>query len=80
MCLAIPGNIIKIINPQVSLKEAIVDFGGVKRVICIAWVDAAVNDYVLAHAGMAISVIDEEEARLTVEALKVVDQIDLNFS
>lgn len=80
MCLAIPGKIIKIINPQDSLKEAIVDFGGVQRVICIAWVDAAVNDYVLAHAGMAISVIDEEEARLTVEALKVVDQIDLNFS
>ena len=80
MCLAIPGKIIKIQNPQDSLKEAIVDFGGVQRVICIAWVNAEVNDYVLAHAGMAISVIDEEEARLTVEALKVVDQIDLNFS
>ena len=79
MCLAIPGKIIDIINPDDSLKQAIVDFGGIQREICIAWVDVNVGDYILAHAGMAISAIDEEEARLTVDALNKVDQLGLNL-
>ena len=79
MCLAIPGKIVQILNPDDALRQAIVDFGGIQREICIAWIDANVGDYILAHAGMAISVIDEEEARLTVDALNKVDQLDLNL-
>lgn len=79
MCLAIPGKVIEILNPEDSLKQAIVDFGGIKRDICIAWVSADIGDYVLAHAGMAISVIDEEEARLTAEALNTVDNMQLEL-
>ncbi len=79
MCLAIPGRIIQIINPNDSIKQALVDFGGIRKEISIAWVDAHVGEYVLAHAGMAISVIDETEAQLTIEALNAVDGIDLKF-
>ncbi len=79
MCLAIPGKIVEIVNPFDALKQALVDFGGIQRDICIAWVEAEVGDYILAHAGMAISVIDEEEARLTIEALNMVDKPNLNL-
>ncbi len=78
MCLAIPGKVVKIINPDDALKQAVVDFGGILKEVCIAWVDASVGDYILAHAGMAISVIDENEAQLTIEALKAVDGIELD--
>ncbi len=79
MCLAIPGKIIQIVNPNEPLKQAIVDFGGIQKEICVAWVDVNEGDYVLAHAGMAISVIDELEAQLTLEALNAVDGIELKF-
>ena len=80
MCLAIPGKVIKVVNPDDLIRQAIVDFGGISKEICIAWVDAAEGDYILAHAGMAISVIDKEEAQKTVEALNLVDQSNLNLS
>lgn len=75
MCLAIPGKIIKINNPEDALSYATVDFGGIKKDICIAWIDAQVGDYVLAHAGMALTLVDEEEARLTREALIAVGDL-----
>lgn len=80
MCLAIPGKIIEILNPDEALKQATVDFGGIQRSICIAWIDAQIGDYILAHAGMAIAVIDKEEARLTIEALNKVDQANLKIA
>lgn len=75
MCLAIPGKIVQISHPDDTLAYATVDFGGIKKDICIAWIDAQVGDYVLAHAGMALTVIDEEEARLTREALIAVGDL-----
>ncbi|MGL5317230.1 MAG: HypC/HybG/HupF family hydrogenase formation chaperone [Bacteroidales bacterium] len=75
MCLAIPGKIIGIASPEDTLTYATVDFGGIHKEICIAWIDARVGDYVLAHAGMALTVIDEEEARLTREALIAVGDL-----
>lgn len=70
MCLAIPGKIIKIINANSPIKYAVTDFEGVTKEICIAWVDAKEGDYILTHAGLAISVVNEEEAKLTLDALK----------
>ena len=65
MCLAIPGKITTIDRDTHGLKMASVDFGGLSRKICVEWVDAAVGDYVMAHAGMAISRVDTEEAEQT---------------
>ncbi len=61
MCLAIPAKVL-----EVSGDTAIVDFGGVKREICIALLEnVKPGDYVLVHTGFAIQVIDEEEAMET---------------
>jgi len=66
MCLAIPSKILKI-----EEQEAEVDAGGViKRVNLIFLAKPKVGDYVLVHAGFAIQVIDEEEARKTLDIWK----------
>jgi len=65
MCLAVPGKIITIDASVPELKMAKVDFGGIIKNICIQWVDASEGEYILAHAGMAISVIDNEQAEQT---------------
>ena len=68
MCLAVPAKII-----EKSADVTKVDFGdGVKRAINIALVDVEVGDYVIVHAGFAIEVLDEHEAR---ETLKLWDAI-----
>ncbi|GHT12013.1 hydrogenase [Bacteroidia bacterium] len=65
MCLAVPGKIISIDISVPELKMAKVDFGGITKNICVQWVDAGEGDYVLAHAGMAIALVDEEIAEQT---------------
>ena len=65
MCLAVPGKILSIDASIPELKMAKVDFGGVIKSICVQWLDATPDDYILAHAGMAISKIDKEEAEQT---------------
>lgn len=47
-----------------------VDFSGIVKNICIQWVDVSEGDYVLAHAGMALTVVDAEEAEQTLNDLK----------
>jgi hydrogenase expression/formation protein HypC len=61
MCLAIPA---KIMNMQG--EKANVDFGqGVLREVNVSLVDAKVGDYVLVHAGYAIQLLEEQEAKET---------------
>lgn len=53
-----------------------VDFGGVSREACLAYLpEAAVGDYVLVHAGFAITMVDEAEARQTLEDLRQLAEI-----
>jgi len=69
MCLAVPGRVIEI-DRTVDPPMAKADFGGVRQRVCIAWVpEARVGDYVIVHVGFAISRLDEEEARRTLELL-----------
>ncbi len=69
MCLAVPGKIISIDRiPEMTMAK--VDFGGILKNICIEWVDVKQGDYILAHAGIAISVVDEKEAEETLKDLK----------
>ncbi len=68
MCLAIPA---KILEKRGSMAQ--VDFGeGVHREVDITLVDADVGDYVLVHAGFAIQVIGEEEARETLNLWEMI--------
>ena len=70
MCLAVPGEVLAIVERD-GLREADVRFGGVRRRICIECTpDVRPGDYVLAHAGFALQRVDEEEARLTLEMLR----------
>jgi hydrogenase expression/formation protein HypC len=75
MCLAIPGKIISIDSSNEEMKMAKVDFGGIVKDICVQWVDAEEEDYVLAHAGMAISLIDAEEAEQTLKDFESIERI-----
>jgi hydrogenase expression/formation protein HypC len=70
MCLAVPGRVVDTTDVA-GLLTGKVDFAGVSRHVCLAYVpDAQVGDYVLVHVGFALSVIDEEEATRTLELLR----------
>ena len=75
MCLAVPGKVIEI-EGDGELRVARVDFSGVQRQICLAFVpEAQLGDYVLVHVGFAISRIDEEAAHETLAALKEMGEL-----
>jgi hydrogenase expression/formation protein HypC len=78
MCLAIPGEIVSIQDSEDPLfRKGKVSFEGVLRNINFAAVpEAKVGDYVLVHVGMALSVIDEEEALKTLEYFKEIDELN----
>jgi len=76
MCLAVPGKIISIDDSDPELRMAKVQFGEIIKDICIQWVkDVDVGDYVLAHVGTALSKVDEEDARYTLNALREMGDI-----
>lgn len=65
MCLAVPGRVLSIAEVD-GTPMADVDFGGVRKNVCLQYVpDAAVGDYVVVHVGFAIQRLDEESARQT---------------
>jgi hydrogenase expression/formation protein HypC len=72
MCLGIPGEIVEVRDDQ-DLRMGTVRFAGVSRDICLQYVpDAVPGDYVLVHAGFAISKIDRDEAE---RAYRILEQI-----
>ena len=78
MCLAIPGKIESIKTQLDELfRLAEVDFGGIKGEVNLCMVpEAKIGDYVLVHVGVALSVVDEEEARKTFDYLKQMGELD----
>jgi hydrogenase expression/formation protein HypC len=77
MCLGIPGRVTEL-HDDAGLPMGVVDFGGVRRRVCLAYVapEIAVGDYVIVHVGFAISRVDEAEARRTFEILREMSQLD----
>jgi hydrogenase expression/formation protein HypC len=78
MCLAIPGKVLSI-NSEVdeTFRTAQVSFGGIKKEVNLYMVpEARIGDYVLVHVGVAISVVNEEEARQTVHYLQQMGEMD----
>jgi hydrogenase expression/formation protein HypC len=70
MCLGIPGRI-RSRADEAGMLMGMVDFGGIIREVCLAYVpDAQVGDYVVVHVGFAISLVDEDEARRALEVLR----------
>jgi hydrogenase expression/formation protein HypC len=75
MCLAIPGKVAELYEAG-GVTMARVDFGGVTREACLAYLpEAKVGDYVLIHAGFAISTVDEEDAKQTLADLEVMGKL-----
>lgn len=73
MCLAVPGKVVAV-DGDSELRMARVDFGGVTREACLAYVpEARIGDYVLVHVGFAIATIDEQSAREALVALTAAD-------
>jgi hydrogenase expression/formation protein HypC len=73
MCLAIPGQIIEMVDEQNRLAK--VDVAGVQRTINVGLLDsdgdgAEPGDWVLIHVGFALSKVDEEEAAATLKLLE----------
>ena len=77
MCLAIPGQVVKIESTPGERNDTLlmgtVDFSGIRKSVCLDWVpDVKIGEYVIVHVGFAISKVDEEEAR---ETLKLFEQM-----
>ena len=77
MCLGIPGQIIEIHDEQ-GVAMGTVDFGGVRRSVCLAYVahEIAPGDYAIVHVGFAISKVSEEDAKRTYALLEEMSQLD----
>jgi hydrogenase expression/formation protein HypC len=77
MCLAVPGKIIEIYETS-GLLMGKIDFGGVVREACLAYVpEAKVGDFTIIHVGFALNLIDEKEAKETLALLEEISNQDL---
>ena len=76
MCLGVPGKIVEIYENS-GLQMGKIDFGGVTREACLAYVpEAKVGDYTLIHVGFALNLISEEEAQETLDLLRQISDLD----
>lgn len=75
MCLGVPGKIVEIYEAN-GLQMGKIDFGGVTREACLAYVpEAKIGDYTIIHVGFALHLISEREAQETLALLReIVDQ------
>ncbi|MBN1954698.1 MAG: HypC/HybG/HupF family hydrogenase formation chaperone [Anaerolineae bacterium] len=79
MCLGIPGRIIETDDAPL-MRMGRVDFGGIVREVCLAYVpEAGLDDYVIVHAGFAISRLDEKEAQETLDLLAEMGILEQEF-
>jgi hydrogenase expression/formation protein HypC len=75
MCLGVPGKIIEIYQAE-GLRMGKVDFGGVVREACLAYVpETQVGDYTVVHVGFAISQLSEAEAQETLRMLREISDL-----
>ncbi|MBN9096890.1 MAG: HypC/HybG/HupF family hydrogenase formation chaperone [Pseudonocardia sp.] len=70
MCLGVPGKIVEIWDEPSGARMAHVDFQGETRRLCLAYLpDLQIGEYTIAHAGFALTRIDEESARITIATM-----------
>jgi hydrogenase expression/formation protein HypC len=76
MCLGVPGKIIEVVETG-GLKMGKVDFGGVIKEACLAYVPGAkVGDYYIIHVGFALSILNEEEAMASLDSIKLIAELN----
>ena len=77
MCLGVPGRVLTVEENAQGMIMGTASFGGVKKEICLAYVpEAKVGNYVIVHAGFALSRVDEDEAQKVFEYLKQMEELD----
>ena len=77
MCLAVPGKVVSIDQADPEMIMARVDFSGIIKDVCVQWLpEVKKGDYVLAHVGMALNIVDEKDAMETLSLLKELGEID----
>lgn len=76
MCLAIPGQVVEVVDEENRI--ATVEVAGVRRNVNVGLLDddggAAPGDWVLIHVGFALSRVDETEARATLALLEAMGE------
>ena len=78
MCLAVPGKLVEWIDREPPFARALVEFGGIRRDISMACLpEADIGDYVIVHAGIAISQMDTDEAAQVLELFADEGFVDL---
>lgn len=74
MCLGVPGKVIDVYNDPVGIAMGKISFSGIVKEVCLAYTpEAQPGEYVVVHAGFAISVVDEQEA---MEVFRMLEQMD----
>lgn len=75
MCLAIPSRIVSIDG-----ENCTVEVGGIKKNANLSMTpEAKLGDYILVHAGFAISIVDEQEALETLDLMREMASYDPSF-
>jgi hydrogenase expression/formation protein HypC len=76
MCLGVPGKIVEIYESN-GLSMGIIDFCGVRREACLAYVpEAQVGDFTIIHVGFALNLISEQEANETLDLLRQIADLE----
>jgi hydrogenase expression/formation protein HypC len=76
MCLGVPGKITALYE-RGGLSLGQVDFGGVTREVCLAYVpEARLGDYAMIHVGFALNLLDEAEAQQTLDLLRQIGALE----
>jgi hydrogenase expression/formation protein HypC len=71
MCLAIPGKILETIDDDSIMRQGKIAFSGIVKQVSLMLVpDAQIGDYVLVHAGVAISTLNQEQAQSSLQAIE----------
>jgi hydrogenase expression/formation protein HypC len=72
MCIGLPCKVV-----ELSGDEAVVELGRSRKTVFLDLVDGVkTGDYVIVHAGYAISKVDEEEARKTLELVRSIQNLE----
>lgn len=79
MCLAVPGRVVAV-TEQDGTTMAEVDFGGVRKEVCLAYIpDVQVDEYVIVHVGFAIQRLDEQSAQETLASFEKLGILEEEF-
>lgn len=79
MCLGVPGKIIEIYETD-GIRMGKVDFGGIVKEACLAYVpEADLGDYTIIHVGFAITKLDEQSALETLALFEQIGFIEEEF-